>query len=100
GFVYTVPTNIGEFGLAANWNHGGDYFSEPDNLSFTRQPSYDLVNASVSWTSSNEHFSARLWVNNLFDEEYYSYVANSGSSGTKYGPAAPATYGITLGFHY
>ncbi len=38
----------------------------------------------------------RLWMNNLTDKKYYSYLANSGSSGVKGSPAAPRTYGVTL----
>ena len=64
-----------------------------------KQPKYDLVNAAIR-KSLGETYSARLWANNILNEKYYSYIATSGASGTKYGPAAPKTYGVTLGVHF
>ncbi|WP_162806312.1 TonB-dependent receptor [Sphingosinicella terrae] len=99
--LYNLPTiNAGEFDFVLSWNHGGGYYTEPDNLSFARQPKYDLVNASIRWTAPSENYDLRLWVNNIFEEEYYAYIQHSGTSGTKYSPAAPRTYGITLGVHF
>jgi len=98
--IYTIPTMLGEFDLSANWQHGGNFFSEPDNNPTAKQPSYDLVNASVRWTSSNGKYDVRLWANNILKEEYYSYVSSQTRSGVKYAPAAPRTYGVTFGFHY
>lgn len=98
--IYTLPTSAGDFDFSASWSHGGDFYFEPDNISFSRQPTYDLINASVRWTSPSESFDIRLWGNNLLEEEYYSYVANSASSGTKIAPAAPLTYGIAVGYHF
>ena len=98
--TYNVPTSFGPFDFAVSWLHTGNYFFEPDNLSFTRQPTYDLVNASIRWTSNNEAIGVRLWANNIFDEQYYSYIANSATSGTKGAPAAPRTYGVTLLTHF
>ena len=97
--VYTIPTSIGEFDLAASWLHTGRQYFEPDNIRFSRQPLYDNVNASVKYSPS-EHFDVRLWVSNLLDEKYYSYIGNSATSGTKGSPAAPRTYGVTLGAHF
>jgi len=98
--LYTVPTSIGDFDLSANWQHGGNYFGGPDNLMFDKQPKYDLVNSSVRWTDPSGTYWVRLWASNLLKEKYYSYLATSASSGTKYGPAAPRTYGVTLGAHF
>ena len=36
------------------------------------QESYDVVNASLSYTTADEHWKISGWVNNLFDEKYLS----------------------------
>lgn len=95
--IYTIPTAAGDFDLSANWQHGGNYFADPDNLVFARQPITDMVNSSIRWTSSNGHYNVKLWANNLLGEKSYSYVSTQGASGTKYSPAAPRTYGVSLG---
>jgi iron complex outermembrane recepter protein len=98
--IYELPTSIGNFDFAASYTHGGDYYSEPHNLEFVRVPTYDLVNSSITWSEPSDRFDIRLFVNNLTKEKYYSYVANGGTSGPKYSPAAPRTYGIALGMRY
>lgn len=98
--LYTIPTGFGDFDLSANWQHGGNYFGGPDNLKFDKQPKYDLVNASVRWADPDGKYWARLWASNILEEKYYSYFTTSASSGTKYGPAAPRTYGVTVGAHF
>ncbi|MCG2840903.1 TonB-dependent receptor [Sandaracinobacter sp. RS1-74] len=98
--LYDIPTPIGDFSLAGSYSRGGNYFSEPHNLQTVHQPITNLVNASITWRNPGDDISIKLWANNLTDQEYYSYVANGGSSGPKYSPASPRTYGITLGAHF
>jgi iron complex outermembrane receptor protein len=98
--IYTIPTSFGKFDLSTNWQHGGNYFGGPDNLKFDKQPKYDLVNSAVRWTTPNGRYTVRAWASNLLKEKYYSYIATSGASGTKYAPAAPRTYGMSLGAHF
>lgn len=98
--LYTLPTASGNFDLAASWSHSGNYFSEPHNLSFIKQPTYDVVNASISWTDPNKHFKVKLWANNLTKEKYFSYLNLGGTAGATGAPAAPRTYGVTLSGHF
>ena len=60
----------------------------------------DKVNASITWNNEEDNFDLRFWMNNILGEEYYTYIANSGTSGVKGSPAAPRTYGMTLGYHF
>ncbi|MET0986285.1 MAG: TonB-dependent receptor, partial [Steroidobacteraceae bacterium] len=60
------------------------------------QDSYDLINASVKWISPNEVYSVQVWGRNLADTYYYSGGVPTGF-GDLITPAAPRTYGITLG---
>jgi iron complex outermembrane receptor protein len=98
--IYTIPTSFGDFDVSANWQHGGNFFSEPDNNATAKQPTFDLVNSSIRWTAPNGRYDVRLWANNILEEKYYSYVSSQTRSGVKYAPAAPRTYGVTFGFHY
>ena len=98
--IYTIPTDAGFFDLAVSWAYSDDYFFEPHNEKWVRQEALNLVNASIKWTAPSEKFDVRIWGNNLTDEEYYAYMANSATSGPKGAPAAPLTYGITLGLRY
>lgn len=93
--VYSIPLASGSIDLSSNWLHTEPYYFEPDNNPFVRQGAVDLVNAAATWNSGSG-LGVRLWVNNLIDKKYYSYIANSGSSGVKGSPAAPRTYGVTL----
>ncbi|WP_313802672.1 TonB-dependent receptor [Sphingobium sp.] len=97
GAVYTVPTNVGDIALAASFSHnsGYDYFV----LSNTRQGAFDVVNGSIKWTNSSKAFDIKLWGKNLLNEKYYDTLiaATVGDTGT---PAAPRTYGITVGMHF
>lgn len=98
--LYELYTSAGTFDFAASYTRGGNFYSEPHNLNFVKVPAYDLVNSSITWTEPSDHFSVRLFVNNLLKEKYYAYVSNGGTSGPKYSPAAPRTYGVTLGFDF
>jgi iron complex outermembrane receptor protein len=98
--IYTIPTSVGKFDLSSNWQHGGNYYGDPDNLSFDKQPKYDLVNASIRWTSGNGSYWLKFWANNILQQKYYSYFAAAGAAGSKYGPAAPRTFGATAGVHF
>ncbi|MET0987421.1 MAG: TonB-dependent receptor, partial [Steroidobacteraceae bacterium] len=98
--IYTLPTAMGSWDLATAYSHGGDYYSEPDNFRYVKQPKYDLVNASVKWTSPDDRYDVRLWGNNLTEEKYFTYLANSATSGPKVSPASPRTYGVTFGVHF
>jgi len=50
--------------------------------------------------SANGKFDIRLWANNILKEEHCSYASSQTRSGVKYAPAAPRTYGVTIGVHY
>ncbi|MET0657127.1 MAG: TonB-dependent receptor, partial [Steroidobacteraceae bacterium] len=97
GASYIVPTSMGQWGFAASLYHNDGYFFEPTNS--VEQDAYDLVDASISWTSTDEKYGARLWGKNLLDEEYYS-AANSAALGKHYSAAAPLTYGVTFSTHF
>ena len=98
--IYSIPLGgSGSIDMSANWLHSAAYYFEPDNNQYTRQGPVDLINSAISWNSGSG-LGLRFWVNNLTKKKYYSYIANSGTSGVKGSPAAPRTYGVTLTGHF
>lgn len=94
--TYTVPTTAGEFALTGSYYHNSGFYWDADNR--VKQPNYNLVGATLSWTSPDKKLEAQLWVRNLLNQYYYLYASasNTRDSGA---PAAPRTFGITLSAH-
>lgn len=97
GARYHTDTAIG--GVFANVNmsfHSTAYF---DAQNLQRRAPYQLLNATVGWTSSDRTWGIDIWGRNLTGEKYSNYGAYTSVSGA-YSPGAPLTYGITARFHY
>jgi iron complex outermembrane receptor protein len=114
----TYETPIGDsmkirFNVGAKYS--SDYNTGSDLFPPKVQKDYTLVNARVALGSQDDKWTAELWAQNLFDEEYTQVGFNGflqGSSGLSatnavYNPAldtltydaflgAPRTYGLTL----
>ena len=71
-----------------------DQFLEITNGPGTVQPSYNVTNARLTYTSGSESWSVSAWVRNLTDETYKLYSLDLGDLGvtTFYGP--PVMYGV------
>ena len=90
---YTFGTSAGEITLAASYYHNSGYFWDSANR--LRQPSYDLVNASISWDSLDRRWGVRVWGKNLIDDRYFVYgQTEANKDGIAHAP--PRTYGFTL----
>lgn len=98
GAIYTIRGPIGEFDLSANLYHNSGFFFDPENR--VSQPHYNLVNASVMWKSVDGKFDAKVWGKNIAGEKYYTEFNIGAVTGDLYMPAAPATYGVSVGFHF
>jgi iron complex outermembrane receptor protein len=97
GFSYEVETQIGKISLAANNYYNGGYFTAPENR--LRQPHYDVVDASITWLSRDNHFSLKIWGKNLGDTVYSTQI-DATNFGDSRGLAPPRTFGATAGFHF
>src|SRR5690606_1617290 len=95
-FDYTIPSSIGDFSLNAGWVHNDGFYFDPQNV--VRQPSYNLVNASLGYRADNSAWGLRLWGKNLTREHYFTAIIPQ-TYGDTATPAAPRTYGITLEMH-
>jgi iron complex outermembrane receptor protein len=81
GATYSVPMTQGA-GLIFNLNYSytGEQETHPTlgtDSSFTL-PSYDLVNARITWTSSSQRNIVTLFANNLLDDTYATYATKFG----------------------
>lgn len=63
GAVYAIPTAHGSFALAMTDHYNGGYYTEADNR--LKQPQYDVLDASVTWTALDKRYTVNLWANNL-----------------------------------
>jgi iron complex outermembrane receptor protein len=93
GFDYKMTTTAGEFGLSSNLYYNSGFAWEPSNR--LRQKAYELLNASVRWTSPGDTFTVRLWAQNLTRAKYLTQ-GQSTAVGDLLIPAAPRTFGITF----
>ena len=94
---YSFDTSVGAFTLAATYYHNSGFFWDSSNR--ITQPTYDVVNTSLSWDSSGKGLGVRLWARNLFDDRYLTYAASSAvRDQAAYAP--PRTYGATLIVRY
>ncbi|MBS0420259.1 MAG: TonB-dependent receptor [Proteobacteria bacterium] len=92
--VYTIPlADKGTATLAATYSYNSGFFYEPDNR--FRQGGYPLLNASATWTSATDAYSARVWGKNLTQKAYTTAMYAQGNADyAQY--AAPRTFGLTV----
>jgi iron complex outermembrane receptor protein len=80
-----------EVGPSISYN-SGFYWGPDDRL---RQPNRTLINGAVTWQSSDDLWTARLWGKNLTGAHYY-LLENDRPNGDYVRPAAPLTFGLSL----
>lgn len=65
------------------------------------QSAYALLDASVTWRSADERFSARIFGRNLTSSDYVQGLAQSSATGTRFGTwGAPRQIGIEVGLDF
>ena len=97
GASIDIPTEAGKFNLNANYYYTGGYVGSPDERVF--QPSFNTLDASLTWTHPKERLTMRLWGKNLGRSFYRSQIGASNSGANGYA-GAPRTFGISLGYQY
>jgi iron complex outermembrane receptor protein len=98
GVDYSFPVGAGDLGFNVNYYFNSGFFWDADNR--VKQPSYDLINAQISYELPDSGWKITGFVRNLANKFYYAQVSTSGGIGDQYSAGAPRTYGITLGFKY
>jgi len=75
-------------------------FLEVTNGRSSLQPSYNVSNTSLTWTSDNDKVSLQVFGRNVFDKAYRAYTLNLGILGTTSVYAKPGTYGVGATFRW
>jgi iron complex outermembrane receptor protein len=97
-FEYVTPFTGGS-NLRFNFDY---YFSDDERgtlPTYGIQYAYNLIDASVAWTSASGNIEFLLWGKNIADEEYLTHIYTiAGSVTGVYGD--PRTYGLTATFKF
>jgi iron complex outermembrane receptor protein len=86
-----------ELAAQIDYRHKDLVWQDPDNFLQAAVPEYDVGDFRLIYTPANGGMSVTGWVKNFTDEDYYLHNYPSSNSGNAT-PAAPRTYGITLGW--
>ncbi|GLT00570.1 TonB-dependent receptor [Sphingobium jiangsuense] len=97
GGNYRIDMGNGHLDLNANYYHNDGWYAEVENR--VRQPAYDLVNASIAYSTANDGLTLSLWGKNLFDKVYAAFLAET-DVGDLTTPAEGRTYGVTLSVRF
>ena len=95
---YIQPlANGSELAVTLSWRYTDDQRGELEPWAV--QPEFDLFDARVSWTSSNEALEVAVWGRNLADEEYLSHLYTIASSVVAV-HGDPRMYGATATYRF
>ncbi len=93
---YTAQIGGNDLKLNLTYSYNDGWHPEPDNI--FRQKSFNMVNASATWTTAKGVYW-KFWGANLLDERV-KLAFNHSPSGAAYSYDAPRTYGATLGYKF
>ena len=78
-----------------------DYYAKPESLDLYKIEGYTLLNTSVVLSPTDENWQLTVWVKNLADEEYYTYINDLSFAGAMIKtPGTPRTYGVKLSYNF
>ncbi|WP_200957923.1 TonB-dependent receptor [Sphingomonas sp. Root710] len=98
GAEYHLETRFGEIVPAIALSYNDGYYFYSDNR--LKQPSYTLLNPSISWTSADARYSFKLYARNLLNETYYLNRSEQAGLTDVQRAAPPRTYGGSLSVHF
>ncbi|MGB2361117.1 MAG: TonB-dependent receptor, partial [Luminiphilus sp.] len=84
--------------VAYSWRD--DYMTDLYNKPWLQQESFGLLDASLTYTSSNEKIRVSVYGKNLSDEEYFDYAADVGTLDSARWGGAPRTFGVRVAYTY
>lgn len=95
GATYKADVGDGNtLDFSVNNLYSSGFYPQPDN--YYHQKAYSVLNASITFRTSDKHWSVKLWGDNLLDKNIVTF--NSAANANQFiSYQAPRTYGITLG---
>lgn len=94
---YQIHTATGRYTANISDSYTGAFFFDVQNAD--RQSAYQLVNATLEWRPSSDHYGITLWAKNLNDAQYLVNQTPS-AFGAVVTPGEPRTYGIRFDYKY
>lgn len=94
GGEYAFDLGGGRIAIGGNVAHSGDMFAATVNTPFTYQPAYEVIDAFVSYETTDQRFKMTLAGKNLADTLYA--LRSSGGGGGVYFFAPPRSWSLTL----
>jgi iron complex outermembrane recepter protein len=91
-YLIRLPTGKLEPNVSVRYDDG--YFFYADNR--LAQPSYTVVNATLTWYSLDDRWNVQAWGKNLNNALYYEGRSEQGGLGDAQRQAPPRTYGVTF----
>jgi iron complex outermembrane recepter protein len=87
--------------LNVTQSHNSGYYSDTSNNAFLRQKSFNMLNASVTWTAPGGNLSVVVWGRNLIDERIASALLQDAPTGyTADYSNPPRTFGVSLRYQF
>ncbi len=99
GLQHEFVTSVGSFTPRVDVSFQDDMFTAPDNTVVGQIDSYTLVNARLTWSSTDGDWQASLEGRNLSDELFYTSKTDAlpGLGGAAYGaPGLPRMYTFSV----
>lgn len=102
--AYALDTQIGRFDFRGTYAYTGDFFSSGLRLSGVNEiPARKRIDLSVSWRSNDQSLGARLFVDNVTDEQNIYTILNGGE-GSNWRQAGimlyPRYWGVDLTYNF
>ncbi|SHE64359.1 iron complex outermembrane recepter protein [Microbulbifer donghaiensis] len=101
--TYHQATGLGEINYSAEYTFTGEQWSDLENTEEVKLNSRDIVNLRVSLTAPDESWTAGIYAENLFDEEYYHWgyaEALYNLPTTKTDPSRGRLVGVNLDYRF
>jgi iron complex outermembrane receptor protein len=99
GLIYERPLAGGMLTLAGNAYFSGKYYTDLLNREAIAQKRYEVINASASWTSPDEHWKVTVFGKNLTNSYYQTAIlVSNGADNAAY--AKPRWFGATLEYNF
>jgi iron complex outermembrane receptor protein len=100
GYTYEFGDQS-SIGIRGTYKYQSLSYYDADNNPITVIPGYDLVDGSITFTSSDKHLELSLWVKNLTQTEYRTHVFSQRDSRVAFALyGEPRTYGLTATFKF
>lgn len=96
GISYEIETDAGTFDTRADFSYVDKMEGNERNQPQNQHPSFTTLNGSISWTSTDEHWTIRLWGRNLTNELITRQVTSLSTTHVGAVYDAPRTYGVTV----